>query len=97
MVFTVVLLAVFAVATMAQTNPKPGYVITNNGDTIRGVIDFRTNERLSKQCDFWAHGRSEGRTYKPGDIEGFRFDNNGKYFVTRSHNCTSLSSWSKAR
>ncbi|MBR5084599.1 MAG: hypothetical protein IKX33_08360 [Prevotella sp.] len=86
LVFTVVLLAVFAVATMAQTNPKPGYVITNNGDTIRGVIDFRTNERLSKQCDFWAHGRSEGRTYKPGDIEGFRFDNNGKYFVTRRLN-----------
>ena len=70
----------------AQTNPQRGYVITNNGDTIRGVIDFRTNERMSKQCDFWADGGGEGKTYKPGDIEGFRFDNNGKYFVTRRLN-----------
>ena len=70
----------------AQTNPQRGYVITNNGDTIRGVIDFRTNERMSKQCDFWADGGGEGKTYKPGDIEGFRFDDNGKYFVTRRLN-----------
>lgn len=80
------LLAVSATVAMAQTNPKPGYIITNDGDTIRGIIDFRTNERLSRQCDFWANGGSEGKTYKPGDIEGFRFDNNGKYFVTRRLN-----------
>lgn len=84
--FTIVLLTFSVTVSMAQTNPKPGFVITNNGDTIRGVIDFRTNERLSKQCDFWADGGSEGKTYKPGDIEGFRFDNNGKYFVTRRLN-----------
>ena len=28
----------------AQVNPKPGFIITNHGDTIRGNIDFRTNE-----------------------------------------------------
>jgi len=78
-----ILLAISATATMAQTNLKSGYVITNNGDTIRGNIDFRTNEKLSKQCVFWPNGGSESKTYKPGDIEGFRFDNNGKYFVTR--------------
>lgn len=77
------LLMTVALTAGAQTNPKPGYIITNNGDTIRGNIDFRSNEKLSKQCEFWAHGESEGKTYKPGDIEGFRFDNGGKYFVTR--------------
>ena len=62
---------------MAQANPKSGYIITNSGDTIRGIIDFRTNERLSTQCDFWANGETEGKNYKPGEIEGFRFDDNG--------------------
>ena len=38
------LFAVSAIVAMAQTNPKSGYVITNTGDTIRGTIDFRTNE-----------------------------------------------------
>ena len=48
LILTTVLLAISAIVTMAQTNPKPGYVIKNNGDTIRGNIDFRTNEKLSK-------------------------------------------------
>lgn len=87
----IILFAIFAISAaiaMAQTNPKPGYVITNNGDTINGIIDFRTNEKLSRQCDFWANGGAVKTTYKPGDIEGFRFENNGKYFVTRRLNVT---------
>lgn len=87
----IILFAIFAISAaiaMAQTNPKPGYVITNNGDTIKGIIDFRTNEKLSRQCDFWANGGAIKTTYKPGDIEGFRFENNGKYFVTRRLNVT---------
>ena len=71
---------------MAQVNPKPGYIITNAGDTIRGILDFRTNEVLSKKCVFRANGENESKTYKPGDIECFRFDHNGKFFVTRRLN-----------
>ena len=82
------LCAISATMGMAQTNPRSGYVITNSGDTIRGIIDLRTNERLSKQCEFWANGEATGKTYKPGDIEGFRFDNGGKYFVSRRLNVT---------
>ena len=88
LVLSIVYGGISATMTMAQTNPKPGYVIKNNGDTIRGNVDFRTNEKLSKQCVFWADGESGGMTYKPGDIEGFRFDNGGKYFVTRRLNVT---------
>ena len=82
------LCTISATMAMAQANPKSGYIITNSGDTIRGIIDFRTNERLSTQCDFWANGETEGKNYKPGEIEGFRFDDNGKYFVTRRLNVT---------
>ncbi|MBQ7484869.1 MAG: hypothetical protein IJT89_12550 [Bacteroidaceae bacterium] len=77
------LLAISATMAMAQVNPKSGIIITNSGDTIKGNIDFRSNEALAKECRFWADGESNGKTYKPGDIEGFRFDDNGKYFVTR--------------
>ena len=80
------LFAVSAIMAMAQTNPKSGYVITNSGDTIRGTIDFRTNEKLSNECDLWVNNGKT--TYKPGDIEGFRFDNGGKYFVSRRLNVT---------
>ena len=83
-----VLWAVSATVTMAQVNPKSGIVITNTGDTLRGNIDLRTNEKLSKQCTFQANGKSETKIYKPGDIEGFRFDEGGKFFVTRRLNVT---------
>jgi len=76
----------FSVSAGAQTNPKPGYIITNAGDTVRGILDFRTNQVLSKKCVFQANGASESKTYKPGEIESFRFDHNGKYFVTRRLN-----------
>ena len=82
------LLAISATMAMAQMNPKSGIIITNSGDTIRGNIDFRSNEALAKECRFWAEGESDGKTYKPGDIEGFRFNENGKYFVTRKLNVT---------
>ena len=88
-VFLVLLLgAIMPLQMHAQANPKPGFIITNHGDTIRGNIDFRTNERLSKQCEFWPNGANESNTYKPGDIEAFRFDSGGKYFVTRRLNVT---------
>ena len=83
-----VLWAVSATVSMAQVNPKSGIVITNTGDTLRGNIDLRTNEKLSKQCTFQANGESETKIYKPGDIEGFRFDEGGKFFVTRRLNVT---------
>ena len=38
--------AVMPLQIRAQVNPKPGIIITNHGDTIRGNIDFRTNERM---------------------------------------------------
>lgn len=80
------LLAIPAAMTMAQTNPQSGFIITNEGDTIRGIIDFRTNNKLSKECSFWANGGKEKKIYRPGEIEAFRFDNKGKFFVTRRLN-----------
>jgi len=84
--FCLLLGTMMSVQMYAQVNPKPGFIITNHGDTIRGNIDFRTNEKLAKQCEFWANGSNEGQIYKPGDIEAFRFDSGGKYFVTRRLN-----------
>ena len=35
-----VLLAISATATIAQTNPKPGYIITNSGDLVAILLLF---------------------------------------------------------
>lgn len=62
---------------MAQKNLREGYVITLQGDTLRGVIDFRTISMNMKRCVFKEDGATEFKTYLPGEIEGYRFTNNG--------------------
>lgn len=77
------MLLVGCITTSAQTNPKPGYIITNDKDTIYGTIDFRTNDMNAKQCSFKANDKTDYTTYLPGEIEGYRFTDNGKFYVSR--------------
>ena len=49
-IILIFLFAVLAIMTKAQTYPKQVFITTNDGDTVRGIIDFRTNEKLLRQC-----------------------------------------------
>jgi len=68
----------------AQINLRPGYIITNNNDTIFGSIDFRTAERNVHQCTFKELASGEIQTYTPGEIYAYRFTDDGKFYVTRT-------------
>ncbi|MBR6192207.1 MAG: hypothetical protein IKQ68_08630 [Prevotella sp.] len=67
----------------AQVNPREGFIITNQKDTVYGMIDYRTNDKNSQQCTFKADNASEYVTYAPGQIAGYRFKDSGKYYVSR--------------
>ncbi|MDD4993572.1 MAG: hypothetical protein PHR83_15200 [Paludibacter sp.] len=64
----------------AQTGFRPGYLITQNGDTVRGQIFYKKIEDMCKVCTI----RIKDSTidYTPSEISGFRFIN-GKYFVSK--------------
>ena len=68
----------------AQSNFRPGYIITNEMDTIEGLIDFRTYKMNAHNCTFRATDTSEDVVYSPGDIYGYRFTDDGKYYVTKN-------------
>lgn len=67
---------------MAQQNLREGYVITLQGDTLQGVIDFRTPAMNTKRCVFRQNGATEFTTFLPGEIDSYRFTNNGIYYVS---------------
>lgn len=67
----------------AQKNLREGYVITLKGDTLYGVIDFRLASMNSKRCIFKKDGDTEFKTYLPGEIDSYRFTNNGIYYVSK--------------
>lgn len=67
----------------AQVNPKPGFIITLSGDTLRGTIDYRSDGRNAHTCLFRQQGETAFRKYTPDDIAGYRMADNGAFYVAR--------------
>ena len=78
------ILATMSIRLSAQVNPQKGYIITNEGDTIHGTIDYRSDARNARECSFMAEGQTQYTTFTPADIRGYRFADNGIYYVTRT-------------
>ncbi|MBP5679987.1 MAG: hypothetical protein J6X31_02970 [Bacteroidales bacterium] len=68
----------------AQINLREGYVITLAGDTLHGDIDYRTDIINAEQCVFRQNGKNDFQTYKPGEIQGYRFLDNGRYYISKA-------------
>ncbi|MDR0834671.1 MAG: outer membrane beta-barrel protein [Candidatus Symbiothrix sp.] len=79
----VLILLCQTVVLCAQSNYKQGYVITLANDTVFGWIDFRTDNANSKGCRFIVEKGALPTEYLPGEIAGYRFVNEGKYYVSR--------------
>ena len=69
----------------AQINPKEGFIITNQKDTIYGLIDYRSNTVNAKECTFKANNESEYKTYAPGQISAYRFKETGKFYISKKY------------
>lgn len=74
----------FTLPISAQVNPQRGYILTNEGDTICGTIDFRSEAKNAQSCRFKADNTSEYRSYQPGEIYGYRLEGDGVFYVTRT-------------
>ncbi len=80
---TLSLLCLFCFSVLkAQSEFKPGFVITQQNDTIKGLIDYSIASKNLNKCDFKEYGKPEIKEYFPAEIKGFRF-NGSKFFVSR--------------
>ena len=68
----------------AQVNPQSGYVITNDNDTLRGTIDYRTDAKNARSCRFMADGETVYKEYLPNEIKGYRLSETGACYVSRT-------------
>jgi len=79
------LMLLSGVVAVAQSNYKEGYVITLQGDTLWGWADYRTDKMNAKICNFKkSETDKEPTSYEPGQIAGYRFSKEGKYYITRN-------------
>ncbi len=65
----------------AQTDFRPGYVITNSYDTIYGQIDYRGDKLMGQVCKFKS-AENHITEYSPEDIIAYRFTD-GKYYISK--------------
>lgn len=63
----------------AQTNFVKGYYITTAQDTVRGYVEYRSDERNFKHCVFKDDLTSKSQEFGPGDIKGFVFEDKDFY------------------
>ncbi len=68
----------------AQTDYRPGYIISTHGDTLFGELDYRSDLLMSSLCKF-KDADHNIKKYSPDDIKAFRFIDS-KYFVSREVN-----------
>jgi hypothetical protein len=79
-----VLWALSPTISYAQVNPKQGFIINNQNDTIYGTIDYLSDRKCANECRFLPNGESSYKTYLPGEIKGYRFADNGVFYVTKT-------------
>lgn len=61
----------FTVFASAKSSFQPGYIINQQGDTLKGLIDYRNWEFNPKTISFQASANSEINEYAPEEIRGF--------------------------
>jgi outer membrane protein W len=68
---------------LAQTDSKPGYVITNKNYTLHGLVDYRGDAKNSQICVYKENETSDSKEYLPGQIKAYRFLES-KYYVSKN-------------
>jgi len=81
---TILVLFCFLFSINAQENYSSGYIITNTYDTIRGYIDYKTDIQNAKVCHFKPNLNDKEQSFLPGQIAGYRFTDEGRFYVTKS-------------
>jgi len=77
-----IILICIAEFSFSQTDFKKGYVITNDKDTLIGLVDFREKAKAYKSCDFKLSKGKNVITYEPENVFGYGFEND-KFFQSR--------------
>ena len=82
LIFIILIFVLSIIKLQAQENFQPGYIITNSNDTILGFITKLENESFNK-CEFKKAYNQKVTTYLAGQIRAYRFENDGKFFITK--------------
>jgi hypothetical protein len=70
------------IKTSAQSDFRSGYIVTNNNDTLYGLIDYKGSSANKHECLFKENKKAKQQKYTPDEIAAYRFTDS-KYYVSR--------------
>lgn len=62
------------IANVWAVNPKRGYILTKEGKTVNGTVDYGTDNENAVTCRFMADGQSTYTAYTASQIKGYGID-----------------------
>jgi hypothetical protein len=71
-----------AISLHAEDKFRTGYIITNTKDTVRGYLQ-QYNINAFTKCNFKKSLDDKITEYLPGDIFAYRYDDDGKFFISK--------------
>lgn len=83
------LLSFFSV--LSQNDFRPGYILKNEGDTIRGWVSYSESNSPYKNCVFKTNDGASSSTYTPDQLKGYGI-NAGRYYISTTVISDSVSS-----
>jgi|WetSurMetagenome_2_1015567.scaffolds.fasta_scaffold113635_2 hypothetical protein len=85
MKYRIILLTVLcflSIAAFSQPDFRPGYIVNSDGDTIKGLIDYRGEQLMGKICRFKPGENERVIIFSPDQLVEYKFDD-GKYCVSK--------------
>ena len=80
--FVTFLILTFQVSVFAQSNYRPGYVVQNNGDTLKGFINYREWDRCPEVIDFKSNSSDQKVSqFTPTTSKGFQISGLDAYLT----------------
>jgi hypothetical protein len=80
--YVIMLLLVFAFGNAhAQNDFRPGYILTNEGDTLSGFIDLQIDVKNCAECIFKKKLDSDIEKFNPFEIRAYRYLD-GRYYIS---------------
>src|SRR5687768_10970934 len=68
--------------TLAQSDFRSGYIVSLQGDTLKGQVNYKGDLKNALECNFRANESAEAKIYKPTELKGYGFAG-GKFYESK--------------
>lgn len=82
-IFTILAILLAGQLALSQEKFRPGFVISNQGDTIHGYLRYKASKSTWKSCSFKKTTGAESIEYSPSMILAYGFDE-GKFYISKN-------------